>query len=157
MSTNAKRIIVVACFVAAFLAGAALDAALGRRPHRGRGPHFEEELGLSKEQSQKMRDIWSTAMDESRKLADEGFERIRTDRDKAIRELVAGEGLARYEEILAREAAARKDLETKRREFFDRAIEQTRGILDDKQKVKYDELIAKRRVRHESAPWSLRP
>lgn len=146
---TSKRLIFVACFVAAFLAGAALHAAIGRRGHRRERPHLPEELNLTAQQSSKIREIWSAAMEESRTLGVEGIEAIRTEREKGIRELMSSDSLVLYEKILASEAAAQKSLEARRREIFDRAVGETRKILDDKQRGKYDKLMAERRTRRE--------
>lgn len=147
---TSKRLVFVAAFVAAFLAGVALHAALARHTHRGGRHRFTEALNLSEEQSEKMREIFSSAMKESRRLADEGADSIRAERLEATRELIGKENLARYDEILARERAAAEELKTRRRELLDRAVEETGKLLDDKQKAKYDELIAERRARHEA-------
>jgi Spy/CpxP family protein refolding chaperone len=146
---TSRRLLFVGCFVAAFLAGFALHAAVGRRGHREGGPRFEEELNLTPEQSQKMRDIWSAVRDKSRELGDAGFEAVRTERDKGIRELLSSESIVKYDEILAGEAAAREAFEAGRKEIFDKAVEETRKLLDDRQRARYDELMAERRNRRD--------
>lgn len=144
-----RRAVFVACFVAAFLAGFALHAAVGRRPHGEGGPRIEEELNLTPEQSQRMRDIWSAMRDRTREMSDTAIEAIKTEREAGVRGLLSSESLVTYDGILAREAAARQALEAARKEIFDKAVEDTRKLLDDRQKVRYDALMAERRSRRD--------
>jgi len=143
-----KRLILVVCVAAAFLAGVAVHAALTRRPHRG-GPRFAEALNLTEEQAQRIRAIWEAAADESRQLWDEGREGIRAERDRAVRGLLSSESALLYDEILAKEAAAQEALEKERRDAFDSAEREVRKILNDEQRAKYDEMTAERRNRRE--------
>ncbi len=144
-----KRFLFVACFLVAFLAGLALHAAVASRTHRRNGRHLPESLGLSEEQAAKIHEIYSSAMKESGRLAREGYPKIAAERREAVKALIGDEKIAAYEEILAREAAARDELEANRRELLDRAVSESRALLDEEQKVLYDEFIAERRKRRE--------
>lgn len=145
-----RRILFAACFVAAFLAGFALEAAVGKPPRRERSRHLGEQLGLSVEQAARFKEIWASAMKESHTLRRTGFGDIRAEREEAVRRLLGEEDVVRYEEILAAEKVAREDFEKRRRDLFKQAVEETRVMLSDEQKVKYDELIAERHARHEA-------
>ncbi|MHC4712890.1 MAG: Spy/CpxP family protein refolding chaperone [Planctomycetota bacterium] len=144
-----KRVLFVACFLAAFLAGLALHAAVASRTYRRHGRHLPESLGLSEQQAERIHEIYSSAMKESGRLAREGYPRIAEERREAVRALIGDDKIAAYEEILAKEATARDDLGAKRRELLDRAVAESRTLLDEEQKVLYDEFIAERRKRRD--------
>ena len=139
------RLIMVACFCAAFAAGVVAGVA-GRRfaARAHRRSWLEQELGLNPEQREQMRQIWSGVVSASWQQQRERRETLQKERDEAIAALLNKEQKARYEEVMQTYTRKTAALETERRKAFDEAMERTRKILTESQRKKYDGLLKQR-------------
>jgi Spy/CpxP family protein refolding chaperone len=102
------------------------------------------ELGLTREQQEQMRQIWSrvarAGMEEQR---DKGAA-LRQERERAIQALLTDEQKARYEQVLAEYARKLEELSEERRKLFQEAVESTKQMLTPAQRQKYEEVLARR-------------
>ena len=150
---NKVRIILVVCFLAAFGAGIAAGVALTRPPRpEPRKPWIEEELNLTGEQREKMREIWSEVMGKLREYQRDQRQTLQQERDEAIQNLLSVPQRAEYAQILeiyARESAA---LNEAARKAFEEATKRTKEILTEEQQEAYDRMLRERagRRRHGS-------
>ena len=99
-----------------------------------------EELHLSSQQSDQMRVIWEGVRDKVRSSY-ENADRLQRQRDEAIQALLTPEQKAKFEKLTQdysdRFIALRRDRDS----AFAQAVEQTRKLLADDQRQKYDELL----------------
>jgi Spy/CpxP family protein refolding chaperone len=99
-----------------------------------------EELHLSSRQSEQMRQIWEGVRDKVRSSY-ENAERLQRQRDEGIQALLTPEQKAKFEKLTQdysdRFTALRRDRDA----AFAQAVEQTRKLLADDQRQKYDELL----------------
>ena len=139
------KIILLVSFVLTAAAGAAVGMLVSwpkpRRPHR---PGLAEELGLSAEQQQKMRKIWSEVMGLPGRHRGEERRALAQERDEAIVALLTDEQLPGYKEIVREYERKLEELSQERRRRVEEAVERTKQILTPEQAVKYEELLKKR-------------
>lgn len=157
------KLIVILGFAVAFVAGLAIgmrkQAAIApvqppiepttpqtreARP-RGGGPGWlSSELKLTTQQQEQMRQIWSDMASRGGRDHDDKRGKARRDRDEAIAALVArlpAEEKAAYEKIHRDYAEQNAALDKEMRSRFERAVERTKAMLTDEQKVKYEAII----------------
>src|SRR4051794_10862870 len=109
-------------------------------PTPGERTPLVEELQLSPEQRDQMRDIWESTRGRVHQTFDDA-QRLQKDRDDALVALLNDEQKARFQKI-SQEYADRFEALTKKRDTaFEEAVEKTRAILNDTQRQKYDELL----------------
>ena len=139
--TRFKAFILV-CFCLAFLAGVSTGVLWNRMAKKPRGPSWiERELDLTPEQREQMREIWFSAMGRGRQQQREQRRIIREERDKAIQGLFNEEQTAQYEEIVRLHEEKSAALDAARDALFKQAVEQTKAILTESQRAKYEELL----------------
>jgi len=136
------KVILLVCFIAALAAGVAAGMAFSRfsdppRPRR-------DPLGLSLEQREQMRQIWSSVESTSRTPHRERMDGLRKEREDAIRALLTDEQKAQYEAILKTHDQKMDDLAAERKKAIDDAVNRTKEILNEEQRAKYDEMLNKR-------------
>lgn len=142
---NRARMVLIVCFCAAMFAGFAVGFALPRHPDRpDRRSWLSDELNLSPEQREQMREIWSEATDAMRSLHRERRRELRRERDEAIAALLSEEQAAEYARIENEYEEKVNALERERRAAFEEAVSRTREILTETQREKYDEMMSKR-------------
>ena len=147
------RIILVICFLAAFGAGVVTGEVLARVRRPGpRKPWIEEELNLTGEQREKMREIWSEVMGKLREFRRDRHQALQEERDEAIQNLLSVQQKTEYAEILkiyARESAALDEAAGK---AFEEATRRTKELLTEQQLKAYDRMLQERagRRRHGS-------
>lgn len=111
------------------------------------GSWFVKELGLSAEQSEQMKSIWSQAMEGTGR---ELFDRRRSlyrDRDKAI-EAIYTEDQRTERERIRREYDAKLAENSKERDkLVQTAVEKTKAMLSDEQRAKYEKMLRERNDR----------
>ena len=147
------RVIVLACFCAAFVAGAAVGMAW--TPFARTGPHgsrIVQKLDLTREQREKMRDIWSEVMGALREQRREQRRAIREEREESIRALLSEEQKLKYEEVIRTYEEKTAGLDEARRKAFEDAVERTKQILTEDQRKKYEEMMKERSVRWGRGP-----
>jgi len=141
------RIIVLLSFVVVFAAGAAVGLLLSRSalPRHPRS-WLASELGLTPEQREQMRQIWSRPDQGSPMRSHlERRRAIRKWRDEAVRALLSEEQKGRYDEIVREYEQQLAKLSEERRKAFQQRLERTKAILTDSQRRKYEELLEKGR------------
>jgi hypothetical protein len=97
-------------------------------------------LNLAPQQQEQMKAIWSTVMqgtNDRRKALDK-------DRDDAINRLFTSQQKAEYDRIQAEYNAKSSDLKNDRQRHIDEAVEQTKKILNDAQRQKYEQMVKDR-------------
>ena len=142
--TRFKAFILV-CFCLAFLAGVSVGVLWTRVSKKPRGPSWiERELDLTAEQRKQMQEIWSGAMGMGRQQQREQRRAIREERDKAIQALFTEEQKAQYEEAVRLYEEKSAALDAARDATFKQAVEQTKAILTEGQRAKYEELLTQR-------------
>ncbi len=143
-----SKLILIACFCAALLAGVAAGVALrcafGPPP---RPPSLEEQLRLTEAQREQMRQIWSGVMrgpgpDRGRR------EELQKERDAAVAALLDENQKTKYEEVMKAFSDKIAALETEHRSAVEEAVKRTREILTPQQRAKYDELLKQRAGPH---------
>jgi Spy/CpxP family protein refolding chaperone len=112
---------------------------------KDRRPSLVEELQLSPEQAKKMEEIWSGVMRRGRGEQFEKFRAIQKERDEAILSLFTPQQKAEYDRIMGEYGKRFEELNQDRERAFQQAVEQTKQILTEPQRQKYDELMKKRR------------
>src|SRR4051812_26998845 len=99
-----------------------------------------QELHLSTQQTEQMRQTWESVREKVR-LSYESADRLNRQRDEAIQAMLTPEQKAKFEKLTQdfadRFIALRKDRDS----AFSKAVEETRKILSDEQRKKYDELL----------------
>jgi Spy/CpxP family protein refolding chaperone len=159
------KIMVVIGFLIAFAAGLAVGVEM-RRPsvaqaptplepptrtttgpstRRSPGGWIASELNLSPEQRKKMDAIWSEVAKGGREEMDKERDALRKQRDEAILALVGTDNKAKYDDIQKNYRDQQQAMERKMRGRFEKAVEETKAILDDEQREKYEKLLARHR------------
>ena len=146
------------CFLLAFAAGGAAGLLLGRSARPAPGSWLTRELGLTPDQQEKMRKIWSESMPPPRPEQREAWEK---ERDQRIRAMLTAEQQAQYDELMRERAARLAALAEARKKAFEDAVEQTKAILTEPQRKKYEEILKRQadfhRRRYEGAEGSGAP
>ena len=139
------RLFVLVCFCAAFLAGLSAGAVWTRfmvKPRRG--SWITDKLDLAPDQREQMRQIWSVAMGDLRKRQREQQRTIREERDEAVRSLLNDKQKVQYQEVMNTYEEKSLALDAARKAAFEKAVEQTKLILTEPQRKKYEELFKER-------------
>jgi Spy/CpxP family protein refolding chaperone len=101
-------------------------------------------LNLTPDQQDKMKKIWQ---DEAERGRHEQFDRrnqCRKERDDAILSLLSPQQKTQYDDIQKTYREKNDAIDQEFRAEFQRKVEQTKEILTPEQRVKYDELLARR-------------
>ncbi len=145
------RWMIIFAFLIVFLAGGTVGALVGVKqqpepPTRERGPsRLVSNLGLSEEQKQQMKQIWTDAMREQMQSLEKQRRELYRDREEAIRALMTDEQLAELKAIEAEHDRKAGEIHAARREVFEQAHEKTRAILNPEQRAKFDAELDRRR------------
>jgi Spy/CpxP family protein refolding chaperone len=132
-------------FVLVFAAGGVLGVALDRSWDReGRRSRLARSLDLSRQQQERMRQIWSETLEKVREQMRARREDLRERRREQIRDLLTEEQQQRYDAIMQEYEDGQNQLREGRTALFEEARERTRRILNETQRRKYDELMEKR-------------
>ncbi len=149
--SKAKAVILV-CFVVAFAAGVLLGSVLGRRTvppveptpaeggRRHRGPSLSEQLQLTPEQREQMKEMWEAMAQAGRRNRERRME-LQRERDRAVKDLYTEEQLTEYERVVQEYETQIEELNEQRRKGFEDVRERTRAILTPEQRQKYDEML----------------
>lgn len=149
---NRITLALVAAFAVAFAAGGSVGMLVGPpgpdridRPRRG----FElaEELGLSPEQREEMRRIWSDVMGRNwRQLHERRYALYRV-RNEKIEALLTDEQREKYHQVLADHDRRMRQIEEERQRLIQQAVTRTKAILTPDQVQKYEEMRTRRASR----------
>jgi Spy/CpxP family protein refolding chaperone len=144
------KVIVIIGFFIAFVAGAVLGLQLRQPavahvnvPQREDRSWLRTELGLSPQQEEQMRDIWSNLHNSGRKH-DERRRQLRDERDEAIAALLPASAMGDYDKVLAAYSDKMSQLSAERDKGFAEAVEKTKKILTPAQQTKYEEFLKRR-------------
>jgi Spy/CpxP family protein refolding chaperone len=141
------KIALLLSFAMVFAAGVVVGHLAWRRSPRDRRSWLGEELNLTPEQREQMRQIWSEAMGG---LGAERWSRRRAlaeEREQAIRELLSPEQLQEYEGILGEHERALQALAEEREKALKEAVERTKRILTPVQREEYEAMMDRVRER----------
>jgi hypothetical protein len=107
------------------------------------GSTLSQELGLSTDQRNQMQQIWegvqTTAHD-----CQEKAQKLQKQRDDAVFDMLSDEQKAKYTQLTTECFGKIGLLNSQREAAFNKAVEQTKSILNDTQKKVYEQLIASR-------------
>lgn len=109
--------------------------------------YLSSHLGLSTDQQAQMKQIWESSMRDGMRQHEEKRRELRKQRDDSILALVAPERKSEYDAVLQRYTDGSASLENEMRSNFDRAVEQTKEILNPEQRIKYEKMLEERRTR----------
>ncbi len=148
---NRIRVLVVLGFALAFAAGGSVgvlvrtDDTRQQKPRRAPGQRLAEELGLSSEQQQQMRKIWSEvmrgeAMGQLRQRRSELYRK----RTEAFETLLTDQQREQYQQILDEHARQMEQIDRDRQRLIQQAVERTKAILTESQAKKYEEMRTER-------------
>lgn len=113
-------------------------------PPRGdRGSWLAAELNLTPQQRQQMDQIWSELAQRGDRDRGSKRDELRRQRDEAILNLVPAEKRSEYDRILADYRAASDALESQWRAGFQQAVQRTRELLNEQQRARYDQIMAR--------------
>lgn len=139
-------LLTVFVFVVALVSGVFIGRNMERpHPRDGGGDRswLADELKLSPDQREKMRTIWQEMLWGSGPHHGDVRRQAAKERDDAIAALITPAQKPEYDKINDKFGKQMADMSRERDEAIKRAVEQTKAILDEKQKAKYEELLAK--------------
>ncbi len=110
----------------------------------GPGGMLTARLGLSGEQQEQMKKIWSETAHRGGREAEERRRQFRKERDEAIAALVRPEDKSKYDAAIQAYADRQAAMEREWRSSFAGAVEKTKAILTSEQAKKYDEFLKER-------------
>jgi hypothetical protein len=131
---------IVAGMVAARLGGHSQSGDAAATAERAAADSLSEQLGLSEEQAQQMRGIWENVREQVRSSYTDA-EKLQRSRDDELVALLNQEQKAKFEKISRSYSDKFAQLRHKRDESFASAVEQTRNLLSEEQRQKYDEIL----------------
>lgn len=143
------RSIIIVGFLCAFAAGFALNLGWSQQPppaaerpdRPDRGSWLAEQLDLSPDQQEQMKEIWSDTASRGNRQQWEQRRNLREQRDQAIAALIRDEDRPAYEQLLADYAAKSEALQSQWRQSFEQAVQRTKELLNDEQRLKYERIL----------------
>jgi Na+-transporting NADH:ubiquinone oxidoreductase subunit NqrC len=142
------KIVMMMLFVLTLSSGLVAGMLVSRIPVKAsdksapRSP-LAEVLKLTDEQNEKMRKIWEGA----RNNVDECFQKaqdIQKNRDASVMAMLSEEQKAKFAKIQQDTADALSALKNQRDTMFQQAVSETKRILSNEQKDKYEEILQRR-------------
>ncbi len=115
------------------------------RGGRSPGGWFASQLNLTPDQRAKMDAIWSEVARAGRQEMDNRRDARRKQRDDAILALVGPDNKPAYDAILKDYHDQQRATEREMRSRFEKAVEETKAVLEPQQRVKYEQLLARHR------------
>ena len=140
---------ILVAMVVVFIAGAVIGVvspvrAVGQGQKHERHSWLVNELGLTPEQSEKMKEIWSGVMSTAGKQHRERREALLQQHQSDLRAMLSEEQQRQYDALRAQLDSELEQLEQQRRQAFEDAVEQTRQILTPAQREKYEQVLKDR-------------
>jgi hypothetical protein len=138
---NQPKILLGVSFVMVFCAGIAIGFLVGNADNRNdKPPWLAGELGLTSQQQREMKDIWRSVREKACEFPSHERRQLGEKRDAAVKELLSGDSVKRYEEILETYSREKEELIRAWKAPFEEAMEKTRKILSEEQFQKFEEL-----------------
>jgi hypothetical protein len=114
------------------------------RPHDRNWSWLSEELKLTPDQSERIRAIWSDMLQgPASRPSGERRRAAQKERDESIVALLKPDQKESYDKILEHYNQQTAEITRDREAAFQAAVERTKAVLDDGQRVKYEELLKK--------------
>lgn len=104
------------------------------------------QLGLTRDQSNRMREIWEDVSRTSHKCFDQA-NNLQSERDAEVTKFLTPEQIIQYNDVTKKYQDKAKALAAKRQAAFDEAVRQTMTLLKPDQQKRYDEIL-KERIGH---------
>lgn len=148
---NKTRMMLVLAFVGAFAAGSVATIVARPQidpPSRRSRSSLTQQLDLTPEQQERMREIWDGARAASREKFSElrtEREKIRTQRDQEIIELLGESTHEQYRQIIDDYNEKVRELYQSRRTLFDQARQKTNELLMPEQREQWEQMMQRRR------------
>lgn len=147
------KLLVAFAMLLAFVAGAVIGVGRGRMDHGGRGGadlpgggppelRFSDELGLSADQRNQIRQVWEAMIDEAPRLDEHRREVEQHYRDAALT-LLTPEQRQKYDAMVAESDQALQKLDDDRHAKFRAAIEKTQALLTPEQREKFEQIMSR--------------
>lgn len=150
MARNRTTWVIIVVFLLTLGAGVVAGLLASRMPlslgsPKSGVPHspLAEELELSAEQSDQMRTIWEGVRTLSRQCADDA-KQLQRRRDDAVVAMLDDQQKLKYAALTKQYADEFASLAAKREAAFRSAVEQTRRMLTESQRARYDQIIKDR-------------
>lgn len=149
MKSNRTKLAIVAVFCLTLGASVVTGLLVGRLSAAKApvGPSADqslaEQLGLSDGQREKMRGIWEGVRELSSASLTQA-EAARTAQERSIAALIPGDKMDQYNKIRRDYTETCANLQGRRKAAFERAVRQTREILNSDQWARYDAILKAR-------------
>lgn len=153
---NKQVVLMICLFVVALGCGIAVGMGISRSipPHGRDHSWLAKELQLTEAQQEQMRGVWSETLRGVGPRQSDRRKQFQKERDEAMVASFTPEQHAAYDKIVAKYNQRLAENNREREVAFQRAVERTKAILDQRQRVKYDELLKKGAGR---PPWERSP
>lgn len=143
---NKVKLFVGLAFLLAFAAGVSVGLAIKPWVHARHGiSPLSHELNLTPEQEKQIEEIWSKIIHRARERHTEQRLAIEKEREEKIRGLLTDEQKAAYDAVAAEFREKEEELRQGRKAEIDQAVEATRALLSEPQRVKYEKLLEERK------------
>lgn len=148
------RVVTAAALVLAFTAGVPVGWSFNPFHERGGGgmmnpAWLSQELDLSSDQREKMRDIWSNT---AREMDGDAGRRASHEKDDQVRAILSDEQKDEYNEIMATFRSRKHEIDDSRRERHETAIEETMAILTEDQQEAFKHILVSQKKRGRGGP-----
>ncbi len=141
---NRFHVLIISLFAIALGTGVVVGMSIARAPKpTDRDSWLAQELNLTLAQTDKMRAIWSDMLQGSAQRPSDRRREFQKERDDAVVALLTPAQKPAYDAIVEHYNQEMADLNREREAAFNAAVEQTKAILNDTQRAKYDELLKK--------------
>jgi Spy/CpxP family protein refolding chaperone len=138
------KILMIIAVVLSLGAGILLGFAGSRMPfhdHHGGHSFLMDELNLTEDQRNQMQKIWSDTVDGLRDKHFQQMDQMRQDREAAIDALLTPDQKTKYDAMNKDFQAKMAVIDKERDDSIQSAIDQTKKILTDSQRAKYEQLL----------------
>lgn len=142
---NKTRWMMLIAFLLSFAAGAVFGALFHRAHSSETSPMgLARSLNLKPEQETKLQQIWSDLIHKPSAYPDEERLRLARERDAEIRKLLTPEQLSQFEKISENFTQQLREQALRRKARIEEAVKNTKEILTEEQRKKYEILLQKK-------------
>lgn len=151
-----QKVLMVCLFLVALGCGFVAGRNFGRPEHEGRREPswLADELKLTSAQREQMRTIWSETLKGEGQRHGDRRRQLQRERDEAVVALLTAEQRTAYDKVQERFGQQMAEISKEREASFQRAVEQTKAILNESQRAKYEQLM---KSRAGGPPWGRGP
>ncbi len=142
------KIHIIISFILIFLAGLAFGYVFGfKQKMAPQRTWLAQELDLNTEQEKKIKEIWTAVVQKTGSTPDEEKIKIAAERDRKVLEILNPEQVPDYSKIQEEFGNNIKSLANDRKTAISGAVEQTKKILTEEQRIKYETLLKEQKVK----------